>query len=129
MGDLWDFSGTSGPVNRHEREGTERSFAQVSGHRTFIAAGHGARWSLPGHLTSGCSRSAPGVACPRRISGAGPPDKVWPARQGTTTTGPKPATVSEFPSPQRRFPVRVLNGGSYPLKVSSSRSQTSLMVG
>lgn len=50
VGSLWDFSGTSSPINRHERERTERPFAQVSGHWAPIVAGHSARWSLPGHL-------------------------------------------------------------------------------
>src|SRR5215210_4344079 len=32
----WDFSGTSGPIKRHERETAERPFAQVSDHQPFI---------------------------------------------------------------------------------------------
>ncbi|GAX58071.1 hypothetical protein SO3561_09642 [Streptomyces olivochromogenes] len=50
VGALWDFSGTSGPINRHERETAERSFAQVSDHQSLIAAGHRVHWSLPGQV-------------------------------------------------------------------------------
>ncbi len=51
VGVPWDFSGTSGPIKRHEREIAERSFAQVSDRQPLIAAGHRTRWSLPGQLT------------------------------------------------------------------------------
>jgi len=46
VGVRWDFSGTSGPIERHEREVAERSFAQVGvgDHQPLIAAGHRARW-------------------------------------------------------------------------------------
>ncbi|MEU7402102.1 hypothetical protein AB0B09_12560, partial [Streptomyces sp. NPDC044948] len=47
---FWDFSGTFSFTNRHERETTERPFPQVSDRIPRIAAGHGADWSLPGHL-------------------------------------------------------------------------------
>lgn len=49
---LWDFSGTSGFINRHEHETTERPFKQVSAQRPVIVAGHRASWSLPRHLIS-----------------------------------------------------------------------------
>lgn len=52
MGVAWDFSGTSGPINRHEREIAEKPFAQVSDHQPLIAAGHRSPWSLPGHLNA-----------------------------------------------------------------------------
>jgi len=52
-----DFSGTSGPIKRHERETAERSFAQVIDHKSLIAAGHRTRWSLLGHLMSECRRT------------------------------------------------------------------------
>lgn len=50
LGVLWDFPGTSGPINRHERETTESPLARLSGHHAPIAAGHSASWSLPGQL-------------------------------------------------------------------------------
>ncbi len=56
VGVLWDFSGTSGFINRHEHETTERRFAQVSDKILLIVAGHRAGSSLPGHLTDGCRR-------------------------------------------------------------------------
>ncbi|EFE78351.1 predicted protein [Streptomyces filamentosus NRRL 15998] len=59
MGVPWDFSGTSGPIKRHEREIAERSFAQVSDHQSLIAAGHRTRWFLPGHLSGGHRPRAP----------------------------------------------------------------------
>jgi hypothetical protein len=55
VGVLWDFSGTSGLINRHERETTEREPVQVSDAHTPSVPGHGAVWSLPGHLTGGPS--------------------------------------------------------------------------
>lgn len=84
LGVPWDFSGTSGPIKRHEREIAERSFAQVSGHRTPITAGHGARWSPPGHLTGGvsCPLVARGTT-PSQIGLHGCPASIpVPARQG-----------------------------------------------
>lgn len=50
VGVPWDFSGTFSPINRHEHERAERPFVQVSSLHTPITAGHGTRWSLPGHL-------------------------------------------------------------------------------
>ncbi len=41
----------------------------------------------------------------------------------------EPAKDSGSHSAPRPLPLYVPNGGSYPLKVSSSRSHTSLMVG
>jgi hypothetical protein len=52
VGVPWDFSGTSGCINGYERETAESPFLQVIDPRPPIAAGHGVRWSLPGHLTS-----------------------------------------------------------------------------
>ncbi len=48
----WEPSGTSSPINRHECETAERSFAQVSSSQPLAMAGHRIHWSLPGHLIS-----------------------------------------------------------------------------
>ncbi|WP_223188439.1 hypothetical protein [Streptomyces sp. TRM68416] len=47
----WESSGTSGFINLHDHETTERPFAQVSDQIPLIVAGHRVSRSLPGHLT------------------------------------------------------------------------------
>lgn len=56
VGALRDFPGTSGRINRRERETAGRSFAQVSDQMPLIAAGHRAGRPLPRHLICGTRR-------------------------------------------------------------------------
>lgn len=62
QGVLWDFSGTSGHINGHERETAESSFAQLSSPGPASAAGHGPTWSRPRHLND--DGSGEGAAAP-----------------------------------------------------------------
>ncbi len=87
VGVPWDFSGTSGPIKRHERETAERSFAQLSDHRSLVAAGHRVHWSLLGHLT-GTSHRPVGPAWVNDARGrrAGGPDQLPEAASSLRST-------------------------------------------
>ncbi len=107
VGVLWDFSGTSGFINRHEHETTERRFAQVSDKILLIAAGRRTPWSLPGHLTSGTQRVCAQRHLPRHPS-------MLPARRFTGKSTPRGRSrTSSRPSPRQRTATIRAPGGPY----------------
>lgn len=110
VGVLWDFSGTSGPINWHEHETAERSFALVSCHQPRIVAGQRVHWSLPGHLSA--VRPGPPPAGESRDGGdgavvraAGSLVGVDPGEKGH---GPPPARATGPPFRRVRPPVQSL---------------------